>query len=69
MSEQSSTIVSKVWGMCGPLRDDGVQDRLLFRLRRSDDPHPHRGRQGHAHGHLQQDTVPADRVFLAGEEG
>jgi type I restriction enzyme M protein len=24
MTEQSSTIVSKVWGMCGPLRDDGV---------------------------------------------
>lgn len=24
MSEQSSTIVSKVWGMCNPLRDDGV---------------------------------------------
>lgn len=24
MSEQSTTIVSKVWGMCNPLRDDGV---------------------------------------------
>lgn len=24
MSEQTSNIVSKVWGMCGPLRDDGV---------------------------------------------
>ena len=24
MSEQSSTIISKVWGMCSPLRDDGV---------------------------------------------
>lgn len=24
MSEQSSAIVSKVWGMCNPLRDDGV---------------------------------------------
>ena len=24
MSEQSSSIVSKVWGMCNPLRDDGV---------------------------------------------
>ena len=24
MSEQSITIVSKVWGMCAPLRDDGV---------------------------------------------
>lgn len=24
MLEQSSTIVSKVWGMCSPLRDDGV---------------------------------------------
>lgn len=24
MSEQTSTIVSKVWGMCNPLRDDGV---------------------------------------------
>jgi type I restriction enzyme M protein len=24
MSEQTRTIISKVWGMCGPLRDDGV---------------------------------------------
>ena len=24
MTEQSSSIVSKVWGMCNPLRDDGV---------------------------------------------
>lgn len=24
MSEQSSSIISKVWGMCAPLRDDGV---------------------------------------------
>lgn len=24
MAEQSSSIISKVWGMCGPLRDDGV---------------------------------------------
>lgn len=24
MSEQSAAIISKVWGMCGPLRDDGV---------------------------------------------
>lgn len=24
MSEQSATIISKVWGMCNPLRDDGV---------------------------------------------
>lgn len=24
MSEQTATIISKVWGMCGPLRDDGV---------------------------------------------
>jgi type I restriction enzyme M protein len=24
MSEQSSSIVSKVWSLCGPLRDDGV---------------------------------------------
>lgn len=24
MSENSTTIISKVWGMCGPLRDDGV---------------------------------------------
>ena len=24
MSEQSATIISKVWGMCAPLRDDGV---------------------------------------------
>lgn len=24
MSEQSSSIVSMVWGMCNPLRDDGV---------------------------------------------
>lgn len=24
MSEQTTTIISKVWGMCGPLRDDGI---------------------------------------------
>lgn len=24
MSEQTTSIISKVWGMCGPLRDDGV---------------------------------------------
>ena len=24
MSEQSTAIISKVWGMCAPLRDDGV---------------------------------------------
>ena len=24
MSEQSSTIISRVWGMCNPLRDDGI---------------------------------------------
>ena len=24
MSEHTSTIISKVWGMCNPLRDDGV---------------------------------------------
>ena len=24
MPDQSSSIISKVWGMCGPLRDDGV---------------------------------------------
>ena len=24
MSDQSTSIISKVWGMCGPLRDDGV---------------------------------------------
>ena len=24
MPDQTSTIISKVWGMCGPLRDDGV---------------------------------------------
>lgn len=24
MSEQSATIISKVWGMCNPLRDDGI---------------------------------------------
>ena len=24
MSEQTSAFVSKVWGMCNPLRDDGV---------------------------------------------
>lgn len=24
MAEQTTTIISKVWGMCGPLRDDGV---------------------------------------------
>lgn len=24
MSENSSAIISKVWGLCGSLRDDGV---------------------------------------------
>jgi len=24
MAEQTTTIISKVWGMCGPLRDDGI---------------------------------------------
>lgn len=24
MSEQTASIISKVWGMCNPLRDDGV---------------------------------------------
>ena len=24
MTDATSTIVSKVWGMCNPLRDDGV---------------------------------------------
>ena len=24
MSEQTTNIVSKVWGLCNPLRDDGV---------------------------------------------
>ena len=24
MSDQSTTIISKVWSMCNPLRDDGV---------------------------------------------
>ena len=24
MPEQTSTIISKVWGLCNPLRDDGV---------------------------------------------
>ena len=24
MSDQTSTIISKVWGMCNPLRDNGV---------------------------------------------
>ena len=27
MAEQTSSIISKVWGMCGPLRDDGVSYR------------------------------------------
>ena len=24
MPDQTSTIISKVWGMCNPLRDDGI---------------------------------------------
>lgn len=24
MPDNTSSIISKVWGMCGPLRDDGV---------------------------------------------
>ena len=29
MPNQTSTIVSKVWGMCNPLRDDGVSYGVL----------------------------------------
>ena len=29
MPEQTSSIISKVWGMCGPLRDDGVDSEAL----------------------------------------
>lgn len=25
MPDQTSTIISKVWGMCNPLRDDGIE--------------------------------------------
>ena len=24
MSDQTSTIITKVWGLCNPLRDDGI---------------------------------------------
>lgn len=30
MSEQTSAIVSKVWGMCNPLRDDGVSYEIIW---------------------------------------
>ena len=43
MSEQSSSIISRVWGMCGPLRDDDVsygdyleQLTQLFSLKMTD---------------------------------
>lgn len=26
MSEQTSSIISKVWSLCNPLRDDGVSN-------------------------------------------
>lgn len=31
MSEQTSSIISKVWGMYSPLRDDGVSYGDYFR--------------------------------------
>lgn len=44
MGEQTSAIVSKVWGMCNPLRDDGVsygdyleQPTYLIFLKMSDE--------------------------------
>lgn len=44
MSEQTTAIISKVWGMCDPLRDDGVsygdyleQLTYLIFLKMSDD--------------------------------
>ena len=54
MPDQTSTIISKVWGMCGPLRDDGVsygdyleQLTYLIFLKMSDEyakpPNLHRG--------------------------
>lgn len=30
MSEQSSNIISKVWGLCNPLRDDGVSYGIIL---------------------------------------
>ncbi len=33
MSEQTSSIISKVWGMCNPLRDDGLSYGDYLELR------------------------------------
>ena len=39
MSEQSSSIISKVWGMCGPLRDDEFKfHQSMFFKRKNDFP-------------------------------
>ena len=64
MSENSSTIVSKVWGMCNPLRDDGLsygdyleQLTYLIFLKMSDEysKPPYRKESGIPAGYTWQD--------------
>lgn len=31
MPEQTSTIISKIWGLCDPLRDDGVSYVIILK--------------------------------------
>ena len=50
------------------LRHHTGQDGLLLRCIGSDDPYQDRSRQGHPHGHIQQDHLPPYRIFLPGEE-
>ena len=64
MSEQSTTIISKVWGMCNPLRDDGVsygdyleQLTYLIFLKMSDEysKPPHKKETGIPQGYTWSD--------------
>ena len=64
MPEQTSSIISKVWGMCNPLRDDGVsygdyleQLTYLIFLKMSDEysKPPHKKETGIPAGYTWQD--------------
>ena len=64
MSEQTSSIISKVWGMCNPLRDDGLsygdyleQLTYLIFLKMSDEysKPPYRKESGIPAGYTWQD--------------
>ena len=65
MSEQTSSIISKVWGMCNPLRDDGLsygdyleQLTYLIFLKMSDEyaKPPYKKESGIPAGYTWQDS-------------